>query len=67
VRYYNYFDIKNIKSNNFNDSLIIINDLNYHMFYSYINYIKSCRSLKRFNNKKIINNNKLKSLITTKI
>ena len=58
VRYYNYFDIKNIKSNNFNDSLIIINDLNYHMFYSYINYIKSCRSLKRFNNKKIINNNK---------
>jgi glycosyltransferase involved in cell wall biosynthesis len=58
VRHYNYFDIKNIKSNNFNDSLIIINDLNYHMFYSYINYIKSCRSLKRFNNKKIINNNK---------
>ena len=55
LKHYTYFDIKNI---NLNNTLTIINDPNNHMFYSYINFIKSCKALKRLNHKKVINYNK---------
>jgi glycosyltransferase involved in cell wall biosynthesis len=55
VKHYTYYDIKSI---NLNHNLTIINYLNKHKLYSYINYIKACKTLKRFNKKKIINNNK---------
>ena len=55
VKHYSLFDIKSIY---FNNNLKNINYLNNHMLYSYINYIKSCKALKRFNNKIIINDNK---------